>query len=174
MKRKRAPGGGRKPKGEFSQLSSTLTIRIPDDMRKQLEDEAAAKGDSMAQRLLCHLRQSFNRERDKKRDPALQGLLLMIANIAEVLSHLEGPKSEFGTYWLTNWFTFRAFKVAAHHLLEALEEPPTPSHYPFTQKYLNEWVEMMVKDGNDPDFATRWVEMRSSPEGVGGYEFSRL
>ena len=40
---KRRPGGGRRPKGEFSQLSSTLTIRIPDEMRKQLEDEAANK-----------------------------------------------------------------------------------------------------------------------------------
>jgi hypothetical protein len=80
---KRASGGGRKPKGEFSKLSSTLTIRIPDDMRRRLESEAAEKNESMAQRLMWHLRQSFNRELENRRDPALRGLLYMIGHLAD-------------------------------------------------------------------------------------------
>ena len=86
MKRKRASGGGRKPKGEFSQLTSSLTIRIPDDMRRELESEAAGNNSSMGQTLLWHLRQSLNREREKERDPALQGLLFMIAQLADALA----------------------------------------------------------------------------------------
>jgi hypothetical protein len=173
MNRKRVRGGGRKPKGQFSQLSSTLTIRIPDDMRKQLESEAVAKNESMAQRLMWHLRQSFNRESDKERDPALQGLLYMIANLAENLSH-EGPPSESQTYWRTGWFTFRAFKVAVGKLLDALEEPPVPSHYPFTDKFLKQAVERMVTDGYDREFARSFITIRKSPENLGFFEFSRV
>jgi hypothetical protein len=146
MKRKRAPGGGRKPKGEFSQLSSTLTIRIPDDMRKQLEDEAAAKGESMAQRLLWHLRQSFNRQHDRDRDPALHALLYMIGYLAENIS-LDSPTPPSRTYWRTDWYAFVAFKSAVVMLLDVLEEPPEPP----------------------PDVHKRFKEMSKQAEERGGY-----
>ena len=168
MKSKRAPGGGRKPKGQFSQLSSTLTIRIPDDMRKQLEDEAAVKDESMAQRLMWHLRQSFYLQHDKERDPALRGLLYLISNLAENLS-LEGPASEFRTFWRTNWYAFVAFKIAVGKLLDALEEPPKPS--PRAQKQFKELLEREAELGHlSPEYA----RARSSPDALGASEFSRL
>ena len=40
MKRKRAKGGGRKPKAG---PTSSLTFRIPDDLRRELELEANAE-----------------------------------------------------------------------------------------------------------------------------------
>jgi hypothetical protein len=168
MKRNRAPGGGRKPKGEFSQLSSTLTIRIPEDMRKQLEDEAAAKGESMAQRLLWHLRQSFNRQQDKDRDPALYALLYLIGNLAENLS-LEGPASEFRTYWRTDWYAFLAFKHAALMLLDALEEPPKPS--PHDHKRFKEMCEHAAEMG---DYSPEYAKARYSPMALGTREFDLL
>jgi hypothetical protein len=171
MKRKRARGAGRKPKVGFS--TSSLTFRIPDDMRRHLEAEASEKNASIAERLVWHLRRSFNRQRDEERDPSLHGLLLLIANLAEVLSQ-EGPDSEFGTYWRTNWFTFRAFKVAVGKLLADLNEPPTPAHYPFTEEFLKQAIDRMVKDGYDPEYARLWMEIHKSPEALGAFVFSRL
>jgi hypothetical protein len=117
-RRKRAAGGGRKPRGEFSQLTSLFAVRMPKDMRKQLESNAAERNQSVAQRLLWHLRQSFNREREKERDPALQGLLFMIGQLAE---RFGGQKD-----WRTDLLYFRAFKLAVGKLLDEIEEPPGP------------------------------------------------
>ena len=54
-------------------------------MRKQLEREAAEKAVNVSDRLLWHLRRSFNRQREEERDPALQGLLVLIARLAQTL-----------------------------------------------------------------------------------------
>ena len=83
MKQKRAPGGGRKAKAG---PTSSLTFRIPDDMRKQLEREAAEKAATVSDRLQWHLRRSFNRQQEEERDPALQGLLVLIAVVGDVLA----------------------------------------------------------------------------------------
>jgi hypothetical protein len=170
---KRAPGGGRKPKGGFSQLSSTLTIRIPDDMRKQLESEAAEKNESMAQRLMWHLRQSFNREVDKQRDPALQGLLYMIGQLAERLAGgsymAAGPvRYERQRWWRTDLFRFRAFKVAVKKLLDAIEEPLKGSRSP-TEKEIREGFK---KWSTDPEFLKEMADAYKSPESLGAHEFT--
>jgi hypothetical protein len=118
MKHKRAPGGGRKPKVGIA--TSSLTIRIPDDMRLQLESEADAKNESVAQRLLWHLRQSFNREDERKRDPAMRALCFLIARLADdVVGLYSEGKPEFS--WRSDPFFFRAFKIAVAKLLDALE-----------------------------------------------------
>jgi hypothetical protein len=170
---KRAPGGGRKPKGGFSQLSSTLTIRIPDDMRKQLESEAAEKNESMAQRLMWHLRQSFNREVDKQRDPALQGLLYMIGQLAERLSAgmymAAGPvRSDRQRWWRTDLFRFRAFKVAVKKLFDAIEEPSWGSRPP-TEKEVRDDLK---KWSTDPEFLKEWLEAYKSAESFGAKAFT--
>jgi|RhiMetdeSRZDD1v2_1073273.scaffolds.fasta_scaffold23450_5 hypothetical protein len=171
MKRKRGPGGGRKPKGEFSQLTSSLTIRIPHDMRKQLESEAAINGHSVAQTLLWHLRQSFNRERDRERDPALDGLLFMIARLAVYTSRAvyesdKVSRSLKQARWRNDLFTFRAFKVAVAKLLEALKEPPGPVTLLTKEKILE-----MVKDQLSPEVIEQVVEKFGSPEALGAFAF---
>lgn len=124
------PGkSGRKPKGEFSKLSSSLTIRIPDDMRKQLESEATESGESVAQVLLWHLRQSFNRNRELEREPAMRALCFLIAELAHNVSSLIDGRGRPLFDWRSDPFFFRAFKLAVAQLLDALEpggeiEPP--------------------------------------------------
>ena len=134
MKRKRAKGGGRKPKGEFTQLSSTLTIRIPDDMRKQLEDEAVARGDSMAQRLLWHLRRSFNREGELERHSSIRAFCFLISELADQIRWTAGP--HMGK-WHSDPFLFRTFKIAVTKLLDTFEpagEMRPPKFYePFSK-----------------------------------------
>ena len=51
--RKRAPGGGRKPSGPFAQNAAQLTIRMPTEMRGQLEAAAQRRGRSLALRNYC-------------------------------------------------------------------------------------------------------------------------
>ena len=113
MKRKRAKGGGRKSRAG---PTSSLTFRIPDDLRRELEVEA--NGESLSERLIWHLRRSINRKRDEERGPALQGLLLLIARLVEEIAGGElmpdrHIRSQWQSQWRTNLFKFRAFKVAA-------------------------------------------------------------
>src|SRR5262245_35878381 len=136
-KRKNPRGAGRKPQGEFSQLTSPFSLRMPEDLRKQLEAAAEKNRRSASQELLARLNSSLSREKDRERDPALQALLFMIGRLAEGLSGIHIPDSigddptagkklraEWQSEWRTDLFKFRAFKFAVGKLLDALEEPP--------------------------------------------------
>jgi Arc-like DNA binding domain len=118
---------GRKSKGEFSQLTSSLTIRIPDNVRKQLESEAAARGRSLAQELLRRVNDTFKEDRDADRDPALRALNYLIAQLGEKISggkyRHKTIRARMRSNWRTHPFLFRAFKVAVNKLLDTLEEP---------------------------------------------------
>jgi Arc-like DNA binding domain len=159
---------GRKSKGEFSQLTSSLTIRIPEDMRDELESEAAARGRSVSQELLRRLNDSFNRDRDKERDPALRGLLYMIGQLAE---HLGGeyymPDRNPKVYdwlqkrWRTDLFYFRAFKFAVVSLLGELEEPPD---HPIARKLRRETIKQLTKTAG-PEL--KEILKDESPENIG-------
>jgi hypothetical protein len=174
MKRKRAPGGGRKSRAG---PTSSLTFRIPDDMRQQLESEAAAKNATVSERLLWHLSRSFNRQREEERDPALQGLLLLIARLAEQITGGElmpdkGVRSAMRREWRTDLFNFRAFKAAVNKLLDALDEPPA-SEDPLTEEQREEIRrESIEKFGSE--FTKMFEEMRKSPESYGAWVFGDL
>jgi len=173
MPKKRAPGGGRKPQGEFTQLTSFFGVRMPDDLRKQLERAAVKNKRSVSQELLARLNSSLARDRDKDRDPALRGLLYLIANLAENLSR-EGPAAEFETYWRTHWKTFRAFKIAVGKLLDALEPPEPPEDPAFRERWRKTWEEVLLETGHSLEFAKWFIGVRETPEALGAFEFSRL
>jgi Arc-like DNA binding domain len=121
-KRKRAPGGGRKPKGDFSELTTPLTIRMPGEMRKELEAAAKKGCKSVTQELLRRLQNSFNRDRKKSRDPALQAICYLIAELAEgVTNPAPMHVANMRPLWRSDPFLFRAFKLAVGKLLDALE-----------------------------------------------------
>jgi hypothetical protein len=126
MARKRAPGGGRKPSAHTPRAQ--LTIRMPDDMREQLETAAMERDWTLTDELLLRLRGSFRRERDESRQPSMRALCFLISELAD---HIVGVKvawgkSEFGFYdWRSDPFFYKAFKIALGRLLDALE-PPGP------------------------------------------------
>src|SRR5271156_2804429 len=62
MKRKRKSGAGRKPAGPFAHTAAQLTIRMPEDLRRQLEQSSTKKGWSLTQELLWHLDSSYKRQ----------------------------------------------------------------------------------------------------------------
>jgi hypothetical protein len=59
MKRKRAPGGGRKPKGPIKGKSAALSTRITPELRQLLDDAAEEAGRSLSQEVELRLRASF-------------------------------------------------------------------------------------------------------------------
>ena len=74
MARKRAPGGGRKPKGPVA-ARSQLTVRMPDELRAELEAAARRRNRNLTDELIGRIRGSFAREHEQKRDPATRALL---------------------------------------------------------------------------------------------------
>jgi hypothetical protein len=113
MVRKRARGGGRKPKGPIA-ARAQLTVRMPDDLRSELEAAAQRRGRNLTDELLGRLRASFARERDRQRDPPLRAWCFLISELASYI-HYETPN------WHKNPFWFRAFKLGVAGLLDALE-----------------------------------------------------
>src|SRR5215510_6943332 len=175
MKRKRAPGGGRKAKAG---PTSSLTFRIPDDLRKHLEREAAEKAVNVSDRLLWHLRRSFNRQRDEERDPALQGLLVLIARLAEDVAGGEyvpdkNVRSRLRREWRTDLFLFRAFKFAVKKLLDTLEEPPESSSQT-TEEAEKFALEAAEHFGASPEFNKLFLEINKSPEAMAAWVFGNL
>ncbi len=113
QKRKRAPGGGRKPSGPFAQNSAQLTIRMPADMRAELEAVAQKKGWSLTQELLWRLRASLSQRSNPHRDRAGRALGFLVGDIARQIS--SGDSN-----WHLNPFLFRAFTLAVAKLFDAL------------------------------------------------------
>src|SRR5437868_406906 len=103
-KGKRAKGGGRKPKGPFSGLTSPLSIRMPKTLRENLESAAQASGKNISQELLVRLSNTFDRDREKAREPELRALCFLIAEAARQAVGI--PVSNLS--WRNNPFFFRA------------------------------------------------------------------
>ena len=154
-------------------------------MRKQLEREAAEKAVNVSDRLLWHLRRSFNRQREEERDPALQGLLVLIARLAQNVTHEEFVtdkymRSRLQSEWRTDLFQFRTFKFAVKKLLDTLEEPPElppqlASLPILTEGEREEAVLKTLEDfGASPEVNKLYLEIHKSPEAMGAWVFGHL
>src|SRR5215469_18418164 len=64
-KRKRGPGGGRKP-GEFGKLGAVMSLRLPEDLRDQLKEAGRRNGRSMSAELIFRAKDSFLRDRAER------------------------------------------------------------------------------------------------------------
>jgi hypothetical protein len=174
MKRKRAKGGGRKSRAG---PTSSLTFRIPDDLRRDLEQEA--NGESVSERLIWHLRRDINRKREEERDPALQGLLSLIARLAEEITGGElmadkDYRSQVRSEWRTDLFTFRAFKVAVKKLLDTLEEPRAPEPLLPQEELDRMRREAAEHFGTSPEVTKLLLEIEKSPEAKGAWVFGNF
>jgi predicted transcriptional regulator len=57
-KRKRRPGGGRKP-GEFGKLGAMMSLRLPEDLKARLQQAAERDGHTLNAELVRRLKASF-------------------------------------------------------------------------------------------------------------------
>lgn len=166
---------GRKPAGPFANNTAQLTICMPDDLRAELEKSAAKKGWSLTQELLWRVRDLFNQEHDKRRDPALRALTFVVAQLAErvaggmYVAH-EEHRRELSKEWRTNPFKFCAFKFAVGRLLDELQPPGE------IQSLVDEENSKKVAEyfGMTDELAKLMEETHKTPEGYGAFEFRAL
>lgn len=138
-KAKRAPGGGRKPSGPFKLNSAQLTVRMPDDMRGELERAAHKRGWSLTQELLWRLRASLTREdHEQHQDRALRAICFLISEMTRKnlctgeLWYRDAHTERAGGPWHKDPFIFTAFRLAVAKLLKGLQ-PSGDLHQPGTK-----------------------------------------
>src|SRR5215469_17778158 len=93
--RKRAPGGGRKPGGEFRNLTAVMSLRMPQDLRDQLEKARQASGRTLSQELLWRAKMSFDRDRHLSRDRALRAFCFLFSELIQAICINAKPVSDW-------------------------------------------------------------------------------
>lgn len=121
MARKRAPGGGRKPK--HGVRASPLSLRIPVDTRAALEAAAAGKGGLLSEEIVSRLKQTLY---DDRRGTVWRALSHILGVAIAITKRTAGPD------WRSDPWAFRAFKLAFGQILDALE-PKGKMRAPTTQ-----------------------------------------
>ena len=114
---------GRRPRGEFAKLTSPFSLRMPENLRKQLKAAADKNGRSEGQEVLARLKTTF------ARDPALHSLSFLISEVAFCFQYV--PE------WASDPFLFRAFRLGVAKLLADLDpsEEQKPSLAPVLKAY---------------------------------------
>ena len=113
MKRKRSPGAGRKPQGEYAGKSATFTTRIQPELRAALDKCAKRNDRSLSQEVEKRLRESF--EVQGKMGPTHIGALAWLVSQVG-----QGVELMTGVRWREDRFTSEAFRSAINILLDRL------------------------------------------------------
>jgi hypothetical protein len=127
VKRKRAPGAGRPPRGEFRGKSATITTRIKPETRLALEDAARAHRRSLSQEIERRLRESLSSsERSSlsgERQPPHIRAIGELAKIATERIEVVTDKD-----WLRDAFTAEAVRHTIDQVLSHFAPPRQASH----------------------------------------------
>src|SRR5262245_32519160 len=102
MAGKRAPGAGRKPRGEFKGKTETLTTRITPQTRAELERAAKKSRRSLSQEVEHRLDYSIRRDYEHNRDRHVRGLAEAIAILAHWVERATQKR------WIDDSFTAEA------------------------------------------------------------------
>jgi Arc-like DNA binding domain len=132
-KRKRAPGGGRKAKGEHRNLTAVMSLRMPQDLREQLERARQASGRSLSQELLWRASNTFKRDRDLSRDRSLRAFCFLFSELVHVIC----VNPELVPDWRFDPWLFQAFKFAIPKLLDHFQpagETKLPEFWEFVRE----------------------------------------
>jgi TraY domain-containing protein len=116
MARKRAPGGGRKPRGEGPAVH--FNTRIAPEIKRRLERDAKRSGRSLSREIELRLADAIkNAPEAGDQTRALAYLITQAARIAQTAERRPGT-APFD--WRRNRFDFETFKTAVVHLLDRL------------------------------------------------------
>jgi hypothetical protein len=109
MPKKRAPGGGRKPKGEFAGKAATFTTRITNETRTALERGARKRGVSLSQHVEFLLKAAMHKPTASQlRNQALGRAITILA---------ENIERDTGRSWRDDAFTGQSLRYAVEALL---------------------------------------------------------
>jgi Arc-like DNA binding domain len=161
MARKRAAGGGRKPRGPFFELTSSFTVRMPNDLRKKLERAAKKRpgGGSVGQELLQRLQQSFAKENEDERD----SMLRMFGALMDAMLGAIAPERR---HWEKDPWLYRAFYCAVHNMFSRFRPEGAE---PGEEKLPESWrIAVAAEKKNRPD-ENLLALITQSPEEMGAY-----
>jgi hypothetical protein len=176
VRRKRAPGGGRKPRGEFSNKRAMLATRVTTETRKALDAAASISGLSLSQEVERRLRDSLIATDKADRDPATAALCHVITRSAETISLIsERP-------WNGNRWCVEALKFAVTKFLDQVPTPESdqPGHLSnFTPELLGASLALglfssVEQADPDDDIAATYPERFRPIVRKAGYALSRV
>jgi len=130
MPRKRAPGAGRKPRGEFKGKTATLTTRITPETRVALEDAAKKSRLSLSQEVERRLVRSVAREH--KRTTDVLGLAEAAAQVIEAVQETTAKR------WRQDAFTGEAIRHGMDFLIRHFAAHGAPVIPPSVEKAAEE------------------------------------
>src|SRR5215813_340597 len=106
MAKKRAPGAGRKPRGDYKGKSATLTTRITPDTRAAMDRAAQKSGRSLSQEVEHRLNASIRKDYKHNRHPHIRALAEAIA----MLTYWVEKRTQ--KHWNDDPFTAEALRRA--------------------------------------------------------------
>ena len=109
MVRKRGPGAGRKPRGEFKGKTATLTTRITTETRQALDNAIKKSGRSLSQEIENRLVGSLKRDVSGERHVRALGEAFMLM--------VQGVERATGHRWSDDAFTAEALSHGLSFLL---------------------------------------------------------
>jgi hypothetical protein len=115
MNRKRSPGAGRKPQGDYAGKSATFTTRIQPELRAALDKSAKGSKRSLSQEVERRLQESFKLPAEIARDlgpPHIRALARLVSQVGQGVELMTGFK------WREDRFTSEAFRSAINILLD--------------------------------------------------------
>jgi len=121
--RKRKPGGGRKPGGEFPGKSATFTTRIQPETRRALDEAAKASRPKRSVSAVAEhiLKTGLQRPSGKPRNTALARAIALLA---------ENIEDGTGKNWREDQWTGMALRYAVEALLYHYAPTPPPEGVP--------------------------------------------
>jgi len=156
MVRKRASGGGRKPKG--SAPGAPLTIRMPPDLRAALDAAARKRDRYLSEEILGRLRRSLAKEREEARDPAFRAFCFLFSEIAGEIC--VAPKNHPG--WQFDPWSYRVFKLAVRKILDHFE-PTGEMKVPELWRLVTEFVEGVAPPKQKDFVKKKYMRAMESP-----------
>ena len=167
-KRQRAPGGGRKPQGEFRNLTAVMSLRMPQDLRDQLEGARRASRRTLSQELIARASASFERDRNQSRDRALRAFCFLFSELVQAICPRDFPDKRIPDWRFDPWL-FQAFRLAVAKLLGRFQ--------PSGEMKLPEFWQI-IRDESDiegfPPMKKEREQMTHSPDAMADYAVHRV
>ena len=111
MPRKRAPGAGRKPQGEFRGNSAVLTVRIRPELRMELARLAKQRGHSLSQEVQSGLKTWVGRN-PKPHIAALAHAVILLVERIEAVTKRRWVRDKFTGEAVRHGIEYLAFHFA--------------------------------------------------------------
>jgi hypothetical protein len=119
-KRKRAKGGGAKPKGPLADKTKAFSTRITAETRRALETEKKETGHSISQIAERWIMSGLREKRARERTDPVRALCYVVAELSGLICNMKGEDGKPAFDWRTDPFMFRAYQLAIQGFMDTI------------------------------------------------------